>query len=438
MKEYKYQEVYQSIINDIEQGYLKYHDKIPSIRNMAKSLNVSCTTVESAYFKLLIEGYIYSKEKVGYFIDVEYPQVNNSLQGDNREIEIDNYQYLYDFSGKRVDHESFNFDIWKKYIKKTLANNEALMCYGDIYGEERLKNALQKYSKEYRGVKRSKNNYIIGAGFQTMLYHLCGLFPKDTIIAIEENGFKQAETVFEDFYMNVRKIPVNQDGIILEEVKNSGAKLLYINSSSGGYHGHPIKQRKRMEIIKFAIENDIYIIEDDHNGELKFNTKPIDAMAKDNDTNIIYIGSFSKLLLPSIRISYMVIPNTLIKQYINKFKYHHQTASKLEQLALASYIEDGQLARHLKRLRKHYYIKGNYMLKILKEYFPHHHFELYETSLKITISLDQNKINEYIDLAKENNILVNKNNNNEIALSFSGILQKDMDSAIKVLSKIWK
>lgn len=436
MKEYKYQEVYQTIIDDIEQGYLKYNDKIPSIRKIAKKLQVSTTTVESAYLQLVAEGYIYPKEKVGYFVDVQ-DTIKVALDS-SEDIQINTYKYRYDFSGRLVDDESFNFNIWKKYVKRALQENEQLMSYGEPFGEPVLKKALQKYSLEHRGVRRLSNHYVIGAGFQSLLYHICGLFSKDTIVAMEEGGFKQAEDVFENCHMKVVKIPTDSQGISIEELKKRNIQLLYLNTSSGGYHGRPIKRQRRNEILQYARDNEVYIIEDDHNGELKFNTKPIDALAKDDQQWIFYIGSFSKLLLPSIRISYMVLPTPLLYRYQEQFLYHHQTASKLEQLALAYYIEDGQLSRHLKRLRKQYALKGNYMVKKLRFAFPLYAVELYETPLKITIAIPKNKIDKYITLAKEHEILVTKNSNNEVALSFSGIRLQAIEEAIEILVKIWK
>ena len=437
MKEYKYLAVYDSIVDDIQNGYLKYNDKIPSIRKMAKKLDVSRTTVESAYLQLLVEGYIYSKEKIGYFVDVQYSNHEIDDNINNDKVGIDDHKYRYDFSGRLVDSECFNLDIWKKYIKKALNQSEDLMSYGEPLGELSLKKTLQKYSHEYRGVRRPVNNYIIGAGFQILLYHVCSLFEKENIVGIEEGGFTQAEAVFHDCHMQVVKLPVDDQGITIESLRQANLKLLYLNSSSGGYHGHPIKQQRRLEIIEYARENDVYIIEDDHNGELKFNTKPIDAMAKFDNDHIIYIGSFSKLLLPSIRISYMALPDQLLPIFLQKSNGYHQTASKLEQLALAMYIEDGQLSRHLRRLRKHYRNKSEHLLNNLQRSFPLYNFVLYETALKITMSVEENLIDNYIELAKENDILVNKNNNNQITLSFSGILYQDIDQAIKILKKIW-
>ena len=438
MKEYKYILVYDTIVDDIAKGYLKYNDKIPSIRKMAKQLDVSRTTVESAYLQLLVEGYIYSKDKVGYFVDVQYSKQLNDCNINKENENLNNHKYRYDFSGRLVDNESFNLDTWKKYIKKVLNQSDELMSYGEPYGEARLKRALQKYSHEYRGVRRPVNNYIIGAGFQILLYHVCSLFEKDNLVGIEEGGFKQAEAVFHDCHLQVVKLPVDEHGITIEGLKKANLKLLYLNSSSGGYHGHPIKHQRRLEIIEYALSNDVYIIEDDHNGELKFNSKPVDAMSKFDNDYIIYIGSFSKLLLPSIRISYMALPEKLLPIFIEKSNRYHQTASKLEQLALAMYIEDGQLARHLRRLRKHYRIKSAHLLNNLQQAFPESNFIVYETALKIAMSVEEELVDKYIEIAKQHDILVNKKQNNQITISFSGILDQDIDEATNLLARIWK
>jgi len=436
MEGFKYQKVYDVIIKDIELGYIKQHDKIPSVRTMATNLRVSKTTVENAYAQLLAEGYIYAKEKKGYYVDVSLS--HRKVEPLIEEPVVIPKKYRYDFSGRSVDHESFNFDIWHKYIKRALYQKEELMRYGEPFGELCLKKALQKYSREYRGVRRPVQNFVIGAGFQTLLTHICGLFHADKVVGIAEGGFKQAEEVFKNCHMRIKKIPMDKEGISIEELKKVNIDVLYINSSSGGYHGHPIKQQRRNEILMYAKQNRVYIIEDDYNGELKFNTKPMEAMTKYDDNYSIYLGSFSKLLLPSIRISYMALPKNLLQTYQNQFYHYHQTASKLEQIALAMYIEDGQLARHLKRLRKQYAIKGNEMLEKLQQAFPNNNFHLYETSLKITMSVEEAKLSTYIAVAKEHNILVTKNSENEISLSFSGILRNDIDLAIQKLEEIWK
>ena len=436
MKEFKYEKVYQSIVSDINDGYLHYQEKLPSVRKMAEKRGVSRTTVENAYVQLLNEGYIYSKEKVGYFVRIQDP-VSNQLTL-NRKSMLTEVKYDYDLSGQKVDDESFNIEVWKRYIKKALKYSDELTCYGNHSGEEILKIQLQNYCQNNRGVKRPIDSYVIGAGFQVLLYYVCALFDDDITVGVDESGFVQGEAVFHDCHMHIVKLKSDHEGIIIDELKRNHVNLIYVNSSSGGYHGHPIKQQRRNELIKYAHDYNAYIIEDDHNGELMFNSKPIDAMAKFDNQRIFYIGSFSKLLLPSIRMSYLALPIPFLEQFKIKMKYYHPTASKLEQLALALYIEDGQLSRHLKRLRKHYYVKSNKMLELLKDSFPQHHFELYETSLMITMSVDQDKIDSYIDLAKENHILVAKNSYHQIALSISGMILEDIEKAILLLKRIWK
>lgn len=437
MESFKYLIVYQKIVNDIHDGYLPYHHKIPSIRSMARDMQVSKTTVENAYLQLLAEGYIYSLEKKGYFVDVQdsiQQNTNKSHSIHKKEKEV----YRYDFSGSVVNSDCFDIGIWQKYIKRTLHNDQALLSYGNPFGEIELLEQLQLYSYQYRGVKRQTDQMVIGAGFQVLLQQVCHCFEKPIKIGMDQVGFLQAQTVFDNLGIEVVKIASDKDGIDIEELKKTDIQLLYINSSSGGYHGKPLKRQRRIELLKYARENHVYIIEDDHNGELKFLSKPIDAMARDDDQWVIYIGSFSKLLLPSIRISYMSLPDSLMKIFVQKNRYYHQTASKLDQLAFASYLEDNQLSRHIKRLRKYYENIATSMMEQWHIHFPQYPCILYETPLKITIDLPSSCIDQYMEDAKKEGILLLKNNDHQIAMSFSGIHESDMKEAILILKRIWK
>ena len=134
----------------------------------------------------------------------------------------------------------------------------------------------------------------------------------------------------------------------------------------------------------------------------------------------------------------MALPDQLLSLFKQKSDGYHQTASKLEQLALAMYIEDGQLSRHLRRLRKHYRDKSEHLLKNLQQAFPNYTFDLYETALKITMSVEIDLIDKFIEIAKKHDILVYKNRNNQITLSFSGILDQDIDQATNILKDIWQ
>ncbi len=432
--DYKYQKVYQRIVDDIESGALDYNQKIPSIRTMTKLLEVSKTTVENAYDQLCVEGYVEARKNIGYYVSVKSNIKSKETVGKNDVKEKVIYQY--DFSGQNVDVGSFNMEVWKKYIKKALTYTDELHSYGSAFGQRRLLVALQHHSHQLRGFIRPLENYVVAAGFQTLLRNVCTMFKPGSIIAMDENTFIQAQVVFQDCGNEIVTISSDSQGMSVKELKNHDIDVIYINSSSGGNHGKPIKRQRRSELIKYAREKGIYIIEDDHNGELKYQSKVINAMAYDDDSQIFYIGSFSKLLLPSIRLSYMVLPTNVVQVYKEKHIYYHQTASKLEQIALAMYMEDGQLVRHLKRLRKLYASKAKLLLEQLSLSFRGHKITLYETSLKVAIEFPRDKIDSYIEQAKRKGILVLKNNKSEIIFSFSSIDIDDIIIAIEEFKKI--
>ncbi len=434
--DYKYQKVYDKVVSDIEKGMLVQGQKIPSIRQMTQLLEVSKTTVESAYDQLCVEGYVEARKKVGYFVASEKtPQLLSAIVSNIAEVKND---YRYDFSGQFVDEGSFNMEVWKKYIKKALLENKKLHSYGKPFGEHELLSMLQNHSQMFRGFKKDINNYIVGAGFQTLLHSICAMFLPGSTIVMDETPFIQAQIVFEDSQLNVKKVPSDEFGISIEQLKKHSPQIIYINSSSGGYHGQPIQRQRRNELIQYAREYDVFIIEDDHNGELKYNSKTIDAMAGDDDNHIIYIGSFSKLLLPSIRLSYMVLPQSLVDKYKERNKVYHQTASKLEQIALAMYMQDGQLARHIKRLRKLYIQKASILVSTLTNTFPKFQFRLYETSLKVVMIVFDKDVDLMISEALKYDVLLLKNNSNEIVYSFSSIALSDIETAVIALKKAWK
>ena len=144
-----------------------------------------------------------------------------------------------------------------------------------------------------------------------------------------------------------------------------------VNSASAGYNHQPLNKKKRKELLAWAAERNAMIIEDDHNGELCYHTRMTPAMQGfDTGGHVVYIGSFSKILLPSLRISYMVIPQALQYRYDQRANSYSPTSSKIEQLALARYIADGHLERHVRRLRRHYEHKSIHMRTLLEQWFP--------------------------------------------------------------------
>ena len=182
------------------------------------------------------------------------------------------------------------------------------------------------------------------------------------------------------------------------------------------------------------------IIEDDYNGELRYSTHPVPCVQNYGIENTVYLGSFSKVLLPSVRISYMVLPDSLMSRYIKIKSSTNQTASKAEQLALAKYIETGKIDAHLRKARRIYLEKSRIMLENIKKYFGDSVRVLFnETSLHISLFTDRNIDRANADkMLKRNSvgIMPYKTANNEFRLSFSGIPQEKIADGIELLADI--
>lgn len=426
----KYKLLYEQLKKDIEGQNYHFGEKLPSIRKMMEKTGYSKTTIESAYNQLLVEGYIQSRNKSGYYIDVEVDKIRKNNTQYSVECENLPVKYKYDFTGKAVAKESFNLNVWQKYLKKVMNDSDLLFTYGDTQGELELRKSLCKYSNIERGVVCKYNQIIIGSGFQSLLQIICGFLNLKTV-AMPQSGFDYAKQVFYDHQIEIKWIKEDEDGILIDDLTHYNVDLIYINSSVAGINSKALPISRRLTLIDYAKKNDILILEDDYNGELRYRAKPIMAMQSNDENSIIYIGSFSKLLIPSIRLSYMVLPVNLLKKYKKSVVHYHQTVSKFEQLALCYYIQDGGLNRQLKKLRRLYLKKSQILIEQLKK-FDIEELILEETALRIKIKFKHINVNKLLEVAKSKGINF-KEQHPYIILSFSSINYEDIVIGIEIL-----
>lgn len=432
----KYTTLYHTILEDILNGKYKYKQRLPSIREMEHITGYSRTTVESAYQQLLVEGYIVSVNKVGYFVDVDVKEKQEIEEYKAHKVEEIIERPTYDFTGTSVDPNSFDMEIWKKYMKIPLLHKESLYEYGDQQGEVSLRQVLSQYAYAYRGVVSDYRQMTIGSGFQSLLYIICGLFKDVKRVGIPQSGFQYAQMVFNDFNIEVILLEEDDEGITIEALKKANVGLLYLNTSSSGRLAKPLSISRRLEIIDYIKLHPMYIIEDDHNGELRYQAKPVPAMQPQDRHHIIYIGSFSKLLIPSIRLAYMVLPEEILELYLKKKQGYHQTVSRFEQLTLEKYIEEGQLVRQLKRLRRLYRKKSDLMIEEIKQQLPIDHMLLEETALRIRVFL-KNPLNiiQFEKACKQHQLALTILNEKELLLSFSGIPIDKIKEGIQIIKE---
>ncbi|AGC67953.1 transcriptional regulator, GntR family [Thermoclostridium stercorarium subsp. stercorarium DSM 8532] len=349
----KYVKLYYCIRREIERGNMKPGSKLPSIRQVSKELGLSSTTVENAYNQLMVEGYIYSVPQKGYFaasLDPSFINVDGfTVKKEERHEDI---RLKDDF----LDTEIFNFNEWRKIYNVIIRDfRPRLLTEGDPRGEFELRQALADYTYKARGVVCSPDQIIIGSGVQSLLHVFCdiaaGMVRPE--VAFEEPGFVDVRPVFLKRGYKLHPISLDKDGINIRSLVESNAAVCYTSPSHQYPTGLVMPVQKRMELIKWADGSGGFILEDDYDSELRLFGRPVPSLySLDSSGRVVYIGSFSTVIAPSLRISYMILPDCLNERYKDMAKGYRSTVSTAEQLVLAEYIVKGLYARHLRRMRK--------------------------------------------------------------------------------------
>jgi GntR family transcriptional regulator/MocR family aminotransferase len=450
-----YVQLYEYIKQEILSERIEQNEKLPSIRQLSKNLDISRTTIENAYQQLLVEGYLYSIPQKGYFVssfDKTFFCNNNKIECINEEKMHNNIKY--DFTNEYVEKHNFDFNLWRKYMNKVLSyESEKLYKATNVQGEIELRQEIVKYVRRSRGVNADIHQVIIGSGVQYLLNILTTLMKRMNIkeCAFEDPGFNRAKNIFINNNFNILPIPIKENGIDLQKLGESKAKLCYVSPSHQFPTGIVMSVDQRIKLLKWASQNDGYIIEDDYNSELRYYGKPIPSMQSfDKNGRVIYLGSFSTLLVPSIRISYMILPTKLNNLYQENKNTYIQTTSKTEQLALAVFMKEGMFEKHIRKLKKNYAKKNLIMLNTVKKHMGNT-VEIGGTDsglhllLKINTNLSEEEI---IEKAYKKNIQVcgiskytiykKIKNKPIIILSYRGINSNDIEEAITLLSKIFR
>lgn len=348
-----YMEVYEHYKNLIIQQKLLPGTKMPSLRKCSRELQLSRTTIESAYLQLAADGYIISKAQSGYYVTEIATQKLPTYQT----AVLSKPYYRYNFSSTGVDSESFRFDLWQRYLKSALRQDERLLSYGEPQGEYDFREALCNYIRKHRNVLCTPEDIVIGAGVQSLLHILCPLIREKKTVSFPTSDFIQGSTIFQDYGFDIRYRDKNSD-------------IIYVSPAHMTKWGEIMPTARRLELIQHAKTNNRLIIEDDFENEFVYLQKPTPSLfSLSGGQNVVYIGSFSKLLLPSIRISFMVLPPEFSKKYKEKAACYNQTASKAEQIALCQFIRDGHLASQTRRLRRLYVSKLNTLVNTVQKIF---------------------------------------------------------------------
>ncbi|RBP58723.1 GntR family transcriptional regulator/MocR family aminotransferase [Alkalibaculum bacchi] len=362
-----YIQIYNHFKEEIINRNLQKGEKLPSIRELSADINVSKTTIETAYNQLVVEGYVNNVPKSGYYVveikDYLFPETKKSVKQDQ-------IVQSRDYINNGVDKKSFDIKVWKRIYGNVLLEQEnELYTSGDEQGELVLRENICRFVQKTRGVHCTSSQIVIGAGMQSLLGILCSLLKtKYRNVAMESPGFTHAKSTFEDYSMNIIPIGVSEEGIDIDILKKSNAKMVFLSPSHQYPTGSVMPIDKRLEVLNWAKEKDALILEDDYDCLIRYESRPIPALqGLDSTGHVIYFGSFSKILLPSIRISYMILPQSILELYTSYKRQFSQSSSKMEQLALAQFMEEGYLKKHLRKIKKIYYRKNELIVNFIKK-----------------------------------------------------------------------
>jgi len=371
-----YKQLYNQIREHVLSGKLPANAKLPSVRDLAAELSTSRNTVEGAYQELYAEGYIYSRQRSGYFVsvldhDVAPLSLSREPRRQNR-LPRPSSSYTYDFHPARLDPASFPTALWRSCFLECLReSSRELSQYGDPQGDWGLRSTIQQYLESSRGVICAPDQILISAGLQQSLEIVAHLLQEShSSVAVENPGYQLPRAVFRNNSFHVVPVAVASSGLDLNILKSSGSTIVYVTPSHQLPMGYVMPIANRLKLIEWAESGGNLIIEDDYDSELRYHGKPIPSLqGLRPDGNIIYLGTFSKILSPALRLSYLVLPRSLLATYHGLYQDYFSAVSLLEQRTMARFMEQGHWVRHVRRMRIIYKKKHDTLLQAIEHHF---------------------------------------------------------------------
>ena len=450
-----YEQIYEYIRNEILEGRLTQGERLPSSRALATHLQISRSTVNLAYEQLLAEGYLEAFRGKGYFVTkIETVLHMGKEKVEQVQSEAGESRYRYHFTPNGIDMSEFPYQTWRRISKEVLnSGRKELFSLGHPQGDLNLREIIAQYLFAARGVICRPEQIVVGAGNDYLLILLQMLLEKNSVLAFENPTYTKAYHIFENLGYDTRLVGMDESGIKIKELEESGADIAYVMPSHQFPTGIVMPIGRRNELLKWSYEKEgRYLIEDDYDSEFRYRGKPIPALqGMDRKGKVIYIGTFSKAIAPTIRVSYMVLPEGLLEIYKDRGQLISSTVSRIDQQILEEFIRCGAFERHLNRMRKIYKGKHDFLLECLKPYQKRFRVKGDHAGSHILLCAKQNVdeeslrkkageagikiycLSDYI-LQSEMKIKYSPT----IILGYVGMEMEDIEQGISELMKVWE
>lgn len=446
-----YQQIYNQIKQDMIDGKFPVGMKLPSKRQLEELLGVSQTTIEMAYDQLTAEGFVAAEPRRGYFVqeieELAYVQPEKSIIPATPSA---TESIAFDFSPGSIDTENFPFIAWRKYARDVVDSSHAhLLLLGDPHGDIELRQEIARYLYLSRGVDCTPEQIIVGSGTEQLLPLIIRILGEQARYAIEDPGYLMTKHVFTENYRKTIPIAVDQEGLDVKALQRSEATIAYVTPSHQFPTGAVLSAARRTALLNWAASHpDFFIIEDDYNSEFRYRGRPIPSLqGMDKGENVIYLSTFTKSLMPSMRIAYMVLPPRLLETYRQAFIPYSSSVPRIDQHILARFMADGQFSRHLNRMRKIYRRKMNILTNLLKSYEPAISFSGDEAGMHILLHVHTERTEDaLIGLALQSGIKVRgldtyrvmpSHSSPSFLIGFGGLSEEQIAVAVPLLFEVW-
>jgi len=448
----KYEQLYNHIKLLIHNDTLKAYEKLPSKRQLATHLKISQITVESAYMQLKAEGYIQSVNKVGFFVEPttfirESPKNDINLTITKPVPKT----YVYDLKTNVIDPLHFPYELWSKLEKEAFQDvNHSLLNSGDSFGYVGLRKQISDYLFQYRGIKADESQIVIGAGTEVLLQLLTFLLGTSCRYALETPGYPKLEKLYQAFGINPKLIELDEFGMIVSELERAQIDVVHVSPSHQFPTGIVMPITRRIQLLTWANQSlKRYIIEDDYDSEFRFAGNPIPALqGLDQFGKVIYLNSFSKSIAPTLRMSFMVLPQELLNRYLQSFGFLSCSVPIFDQIALSRFMESKAFEKHLNRMKIIYKNKRDLFIDLLKTSTFGHHVSFFGAEAGLHFIMKWDSIIEetmLIQKAKDNGVRIyglhefskGRKTYPQLVIGYGNYQKDDFEQIVKRLELAW-
>ena len=361
--------IYRQLRDAILDGRLRPGEQLPPTRELARRLEVSRNTVTVAYDRLTADGFLLGRVGAGTFVSTDAVtrlrprkapggsgiRPRRLWESIEPSDESGPLRARYDFRVGVPDARLFPLDTWRRLVANDLRRAVLSADYRDFAGHAVLRAAIARYTGVSRSVRAVADDVLITHGAQQAL-DLIGrvLIDPGTLVAVEEPGYPDARLLFQSLGARVCGVRVDAEGLDVSAIPN-GARLVYTTPSHQFPLGTPMSLARRAALLAWAEKHRAVIIEDDYDSEFRFSDRPLEPLQSlDGGGCVIYVGSFSKTMLPMLRIGFLVAPASLQPALRQAKRLTDRYREFSTQAAMARFIDDGHLARHVRVASRDY------------------------------------------------------------------------------------